>query len=617
MTGAALSTSPLHLIGLAFGTVRRSLRPMLWYELFFKLLAAAILTPLVTRALSVFIRSTGSVAISNEAIAGFLVSPRGVTALIVVGTVSFGIIFMELAGLMVIAAATLRGETGEPVAALRHVGRRFPRLLQLGLLELLGAALVVTPFLIGMWYTYRLLISASDINYYLAERPPEFWLALAIATLLGLVALLLAAILYVCWMLALPILLFENTGPWGALRRSYRLVRPAWRTVTVAILSWFALALLLSAGANALFDIISDVTLKVVGDRTAYVVAAVATLIALYTVGAIVISAVAATVDAALVVQIYQARGGSLDEASAPVAASARTGGGRLVSTPRLIWIVVLAFLAVTAGASVTVVRRLNLDRQVEVTAHRGSSLAAPENTLSAFRQAIEDGADFAELDVQLTADSVVVVMHDADFQRLSGVAQAVSDLTYEEIRALDIGTWFSPEFAAEYAPTLQQAMDLARGRIKLNIELKVKGDFTGLVERVVDLIELNEFQQECVITSLDHDAVLAAKELAPDLQVGAIVATAIGDVTRLPVDLVSAGTQLVSRHFVRRAHQRGMEVHVWTVNDREQMWTMIEVGVDNIITDVPATVAEVLEERAALDNTQKVLMGFRSWMAR
>ncbi len=604
----------MRLLRSALRTVSRSLSPMLWYELFFKVLAAAILAPLVAALLAGFIRSTGSVSISNEAIAGFILSPRGLAALVVVGTVSFGIIFMELAGLMVISAETLRGEPGRPVAALRRVAGRFPRLLRLGLLQLVGFVLLATPFLIALWLVYRSLLSGSDINYYLAERPPEFWMALGIGALVSAVALVLLAALYVGWILALPIMLFEQSRPWTALRRSYRLVRQAWRSVAAALVGWLLLALLLGAAANAAFDVVSNGILDRIGDRTVYVLAAVALLIALYVVGAAVISAVAATVDAALIMQIYADLAGSPPEA-APAERRA-AAAPRFASAAGLAWVSVLAILAVAAVTAVTILGQLRLDHRVAVTAHRGSSRAAPENTLSAIRQAIDDGADFAEIDVQLSADSVVVVLHDADFQRVAGVARSIADLTYEEIGALDVGSWFSPDFAGERAPTLQQAMDLARGRIKLNIELKVKGAPEGLVERVAELVERNDFTAECVITSLDEAAVRAMKLRSPELAVGAIVATAIGDASRLPVDLLSVSTQFVSRNRIRRAHRRDVEVHVWTVNDPQQMWDMIHLRVDNIITDEPTVLVAVLEESASLNNAQRVLLGFRSWLA-
>ena len=614
MTDPSNTTSAVRLIGRAFGTVRRSLSAMLWYEVFFKLLAAAILTPLAAGLMTVFIRSTGSVAVSNEAIARFVTSPRGLAAVVVVGAVSLAILFFELAGLILIAGATQRGERAHPGRTLRAVGRRSPRLLHLGALQLVGVMLALAPVVAGIWLVQRWLLSTSDIYFYVTVRPPEFWVAAGLAGVIALAGFLVFAVLYVCWILALPILLFEGSRPWPALRRSYRLVRPSWRPVAGAMIGWLLIALALGAVAQFLFDATAGGVLGLAGDRTGYVIAAVASLVALHVVGSVILSAVALTVDASLVAHVYAALAAPSAEARLPADLAAK--GAQRTSSGRLAWLVVLGFLAVAAVASVTAIGRLDLQKQVAVTAHRGSSVAAPENTLSAVSQAITDGADYAEIDVQLTADSAVILIHDVDLRRVAGVSGLVSEMTLDELRELDVGSWFAPEFSGERLPTLQEVIDLARGRIKLNIEIKVQGSPEGLVERVVDLVERNGFAEECVITSLDEAATRTVKQRAPDLRVGFIVATAIGDPTRLPVDLLAVSTQFLSSGLIRNAHRRGMEVHVWTVNTREQMWAVIERGADNIMTDYPPRLLEVLEERADMTNAEKVLLAFRSWLA-
>jgi glycerophosphoryl diester phosphodiesterase len=609
--------SPIATAGLlraAFGTVRRGLAPMLWYELFFKLLAVAILTPLATRLMTVFIQSTGSVAVSNKAIVEFLASPSGVAAVVVVGAVSLAIVFFELAGLVLIADATRRGQRADALPALYAVGRRFPRLLSLGALQLAGFVLAIAPFVAGIWLVYRWLLSTSDIYFYVTQRPPEFWLATGVGGAIALVGFLVFALLYVGWILALPVMLFEGSGAWAALRRSYRLVRPAWWPVARTMVGWMLIAAALGTVAQFLFDATAAGTLGLAGSRTGYVIAAVAGLVALYVVGSALLSAVALTVDASLIAHVHATLAGTPSEERLPHDLAGRRTPR--TSSARLAWVVVLGFLAVTVVASFTAVGRLDLDKQVAVTAHRGSSVAAPENTLSAVTQAIVDGADYAEIDVQLSADSAVIVIHDIDLRRIAGTPRLVSEMTLAELQEVDAGSWFSPEFASERLPTLQEVVDLARGRIKLNIELKVTGSPQGLVERVVDVIERNGFAEECVITSLEEAAVRAVKQQAPDLREGFILATAIGDPTRMPVDLLAVSTQFLSAGLIRRAHRRGMEVHVWTVNTRERMWDVIERGVDNIMTDYPPRLREVLEERAEMTNGEKVLLAFRSWLA-
>src|SRR5262249_2835558 len=142
----------------------------------------------------------------------------------------------------------------------------------------------------------------------------------------------------------------------------------------------------------------------------------------------------------------------------------------------RLAWLSLPLFLLAPLRLWIGLSRYLVERPPVKVTAQRGHARAAPENTLSAVRAAIASGADYAEVDVQQTADGVVVLLHDRDLKRVAGVSRRLDELSYDEVRRLDVGSWFSPAFAGERVPTLVEVIDLCRGRIRLNIELKFFG---------------------------------------------------------------------------------------------------------------------------------------------
>jgi glycerophosphoryl diester phosphodiesterase len=246
------------------------------------------------------------------------------------------------------------------------------------------------------------------------------------------------------------------------------------------------------------------------------------------------------------------------------------------------------------------------------VTAHRGHSLAAPENTLSAIRKAIESGADYAEVDVQPTADGVVVLMHDRDLKRVAGVPQRVDELPYDEVGKLDVGSWFNSAFAAERVPTLAEVINLSRGRIKLNIELKSVGPDQRLVQEVTRLVREQDYASDCLVTSLNYDSLLEVKEHNPRLRTGLIVAHALGDVSRLEVDALSVRAGDLSDKVVRAAHRRGREVHVWTVNEPREMARLMKRGVDNIITDDPDLAIRVRDEWANVTGTERLVLAAR-----
>src|SRR4029453_9073215 len=150
----------------------------------------------------------------------------------------------------------------------------------------------------------------------------------------------------------------------------------------------------------------------------------------------------------------------------------------------------------------------------VKVTAHRGSSARAPENTPSAGRQAITDGADFVEMDVETTAGGGVVVLHDGDLMRMAGDSRRLRDLTLSQAKELDVGKKFKAEFVGERIPTLAEVIGLSRGRIQLNIELKYNRPDPALAGNVVELLRREAFLTNCVITSLDPAALTEVQRL-------------------------------------------------------------------------------------------------------
>jgi glycerophosphoryl diester phosphodiesterase len=250
--------------------------------------------------------------------------------------------------------------------------------------------------------------------------------------------------------------------------------------------------------------------------------------------------------------------------------------------------------------------------RQVMVTAHRGHAKAAPENTLSAMRKAIESGADYVEMDVHLTADGQVVLLHDRDLKRVAGVSRRLDELTFEQVQELDVGSWFAPAFAGERVPTLNEVIVLCRGKIRLNIELKIFGQDRQLAEKVAAIVREQNMEGDCLVTSLDYDALQEAKRHNPGLRTGLIVAHALGDISRLDLDALSVRANFLSDGLLRAAHRHGREVHVWTVNDAPEMSRLMQRGVDNLITSNPDLAIHVRSEWASLSAPERLVLASR-----
>lgn len=275
--------------------------------------------------------------------------------------------------------------------------------------------------------------------------------------------------------------------------------------------------------------------------------------------------------------------------------------------------LIVLLFLAMTVN-SVYVVMAFNKNpfdkvailSDIKVTAHRGSSLKAPENTISAFKQAMDDMADYIELDVQETRDGAIIVMHDTNVLRTTGVDKNVWEMSLQEIKDLDAGSYFSPEFAGEKVPTLDEVIKLVKGKSKLNIEIKPSGYDSDLAENVVQILKDNNFINDCVITSFSYSTLKQVKALEEKIEVGYILSVAYGNFYNMDdVDFFSVNASFLSKITVDSIHNAGKQVHAWTVNNSASVKNLANKGVDNIITDVPITAKEVIYSR----NTSETLI--------
>ncbi len=236
------------------------------------------------------------------------------------------------------------------------------------------------------------------------------------------------------------------------------------------------------------------------------------------------------------------------------------------------------------------------------VVAHRAGAAFAPENTVAALRQAIEAQANIAEIDVQQTRDGALIVLHDANFKRTTGLDQAVADTDYAQVQGLDAGAYYSPAFAGEPVPTLQAMLDAARGKIRLMIELKADGRSQDLVAKTVEQIQQAGMERQCMIASMNLDLLRQAKSLAPDIATYYITVLLLSDQYDLDyVDGYSIETSFVSPVLVSQVHAAGKALYVWTANRDDNLQKILRLGADGVVTDNPHLARYYLD--AAGDN--------------
>ena len=244
-------------------------------------------------------------------------------------------------------------------------------------------------------------------------------------------------------------------------------------------------------------------------------------------------------------------------------------------------------------------VLHMGLGNPVEVTAHRGYSAVYPENTIPAFKGAIQVGADWAELDVQQTADGEVIVMHDSNLKRTTGLDKEVWQVTWDEIKDLDNGSWFDKKYQTVRIPTLEEVLKVCRGKIHLNIEIKPSGHDKDLEEQVAKLLKKYHMRDTCVVSSLKYDSLRKIKQADDSIETAYITSVSYGNFTNLEyADGYSVESTLLSKGFVNKAQKAGKQIYVWTVNSEERLEKVVGMGIDNVITDDPVMAKELIYEQ-------------------
>ncbi len=596
----------------AWRDFRRTWPALLTTSLIYKAIAFAILTPFTALLLRALVSTSGDSVVADEQILFFLLSPVGMAGLVVFATVSLAIIALQQACLMMIAFGAAHDRRVRPRASLLYVKTRWRAVLSLAGRVAVRALVTALPFLAVGGVLYLWLLTEFDINFYLSQRPREFFVAVA---LIGpVVVALVVTLVYrgLAWLVALPVLMFEQTSPSGALVEAGARVKGRRREAAAVLVGWGLGAIALSSATTALISWGGRLVLpRFVGSPTGLLLV-VSLLMVAWFFGGQLVTFVNGAGFALLVTQLYRQDQGPTVIPREWKSELDRLDDGAQASIPR--WTLVgglAAAVMIGLVAALLAVQGLEGDSDVEITAHRGASMFAPENSLAAVQRALEDRTDWVEIDVQESADGRVVVVHDSDFMKLAGVPTKVWDATYADIERIDIGSSFAPEFADQRTPTLEQVLELARGRAGVNIELKYYGHGEMLEQRVVDIVEALSMVDQIVVMSLKADAVRKMRSLRPGWTLGLLTAVAIGDLTRADADFLAVSAGLATPSFVRSAHRAGKEVLVWTVNDPFTAYAMISRGVDGIITDDPAMGRQVRNAFNELTGIERLALEF------
>lgn len=584
---------------LGFLLIKRNYKSILLFEILYKIVMTALFTPMLIGCLNLAMYLANMRYISNENVWTFLAKPSTLFILVMVFLLFSVFTTIELAAVVTCYHASYHNEKIRVAdmfeAGFRSSFRIFkPKNMLLFIYTL--CMIPITNITIVSGY-----MSAITIPNFIVEHIKSDWFLMATV----IIVLVVMGIVMIRWLFSVQFFINEKILFCEARKRSLKINHGHYISNILHIIVWSILIAIL-ASLFAVLCIVgiafvikvfttSKVALSLTLAITATVIALILVLFANFTI----------PITYSIIGAMYY-RNKILCGEDVPEYQPITTKHPKF----RRIASIVLACASVVNVVYIDMISDRNFSFRVQfldkpqVTAHRGDSISAPENTIPAFESAIEKRADYAELDVQQTKDGVIVVMHDSNLKRTTGVNKNIWEVTYDEIKDLDAGSWFSPRFEGMRIPTLDEVLKICDGDINLNIELKPTGHEVDFEKCVLDIIYDNGYEKDCVIASMDYSCLEKVKEYDPDITTVFVTAVAYGSMTSLEhADAFSIEASFVTNQMVSKLHDSGKQVYAWTVNTEDSIQKMIEVGVDNIITDNPVLAHELVYSKSLNEN--------------
>ena len=591
---------------------RRCWKQLALTDIIYKIVAFALLTPLVGILFRVSLALSGETLLTDRDILLFILGPTGWLCCIMAGVLWLVIMALEQAALMTTIPANQGNEHIPIFDVLRFAGSNTWPVIRITTRMVGFTLLTAAPFLaIGGIACFMLFIrNDHSIDYFLQEKPLILSVVLGIGVILTVVLVAVLLRLFTGWLFALPLVLFEKVRPSDALRQSGERAAGRRCKFLLWILGWALASMALTAAATSIVIWLSQSFVPRATGSLVLLFFAIGMTLLLWIAVNLAINLLSTTVFATILFNLYRyfARKDDMDISQLGLHKTKAKKNRLQLSRSRLIAIGI-AGAAVAIAVGVLAMQSVCLEDNVTIIAHRGSSKAAPENTIAAVRKAIEDRADWIEIDVQETADGEVVVFHDRDFRRLAGINLKIWEATITDLRDIDVGSWFAPEFKDERVPTLSEVLQECKGNIRVKIELKHYGYARQLEQRVARIVEANDMTSDVAVMSLKKDAVRTMRTLRPDWKIGLLMSVSAGNLKKIEADFLAVNGSYIHRNLIRSAHRSGKEVYVWTVNDAPTMSNLIGHGIDGLITDRPLLARLVLEQRAEMSVPERLLL--------
>lgn len=574
----------------SFQTVKFAFWNVLTFQLAYKLLAAIVFVPLFGIIFNKLLYFGGYANATNDELLAFLKTPYGILAIVILSLLALFLIFTEFAVLIIISYFAHKRQKVKLRPILYKTVTYLPTLFTYCLPGFILYAVVLLP-LLNMGYETALIPQIQIPNFITGELFKTTMGQVGYYTFFAVVAYL-----NLRWIFVLPIVVLEQKQFRTAARKSAALVKESFFKVLfflvgffisigIVYIVFFGIYLLCLWGVyeftnpEGTFALLAESTISVFLTSTLYLFSFIVTPFYIMAITRLYLQKVP-------VEDVLLEEGLDYSKTKADKC---------FFQKHRWKFISVYIVGIITAGMVVAFIVTFisNSYKEPIIMAHRGYISKGVENTKEAVQGAIGAKADYAEIDVLQTKDGELAVIHDLKLKRLANANVHVSDLTMDELRQLTL----SQDGFSGQISTLDEIIKLAKGKIKLNIEVKLHGGEKDFVNKVLKAIKDNEFEKQCVIQTLHYPLIKEFKRANSDIKVGYILYASRANLKNVKADFYVAEEYMLNKKLVKEARKLNKPIYVWTVNDMESLKAYYKLNIDGIITDYPEDARETIKE--------------------
>ncbi len=568
--------------------LKYNIGPLIGFQFLFKILTIMIFTPLFVKEFSIIMKITNYQYLSLENITSFLLNPLTMIMLIILILLMTVYTMLDITTIIVILDSSYQKKKIKIIDAIKISINKCNKIFHIKNISLAFFILFLIPFLnFGLASSFITIIKISEFIYDFIEQNTILFILMKLLTITLFIILLK-------WIYSLHYFVLEDVSFKEARKKSKNLGKKHHLTDIISLII-VQLGIVLLYFLFVLFGILIILLLNNIFKDIVILQSITTTIIWIFiALSFLIVTFLVTPISYASISVLYYLKKEEKSEKIKHIKIPEKEITNRLDKILKKGFIT-LFIISLIIGSIFTYglykgKYNLNIEyiRTIEVTAHRGSSINYPENTMSAFIAAKKQGADFIELDVQQTKDGKIIVVHDHNLKRTTGINKNTWETTYEEISTLDAGSFLDKKFKNEKIPLLEDVIKWAKkNQMKLNIELKPTGHENNFEKKVIDIITELNFEKNCVITSQTYHVLEKVKKINKEIKTVYVMSLAYGNILSLKdADHFSIEATSATPSLVNRIHKEGKQLYVWTVNTEDGIRKMIDLKVDNIITD-------------------------------